>query len=158
MAHWLMKSEPDTFSIDDLAARPRQTESWDGVRNYQARNFMRAMRKGDTALFYHSNCEQPAIVGLMRVVTEAYPDPTQFDRKHDHYDPKSKPEEPRWSLVDVQFERKLKRAITLTELRAHVDALAGFALLMKGSRLSVMPVRAEHFAHLLKLEKSKTAA
>lgn len=153
MAYWLMKSEPDTFSIDDLAQRPRQTEAWDGVRNYQARNFMRRMQRGDEVFFYHSNCAVPGIAGLMRVVAEAYPDPTQFERKHHHYDPASKPEEPRWSLVDVQFERKLKRVISLGELRTHEAQLPGFQLLMKGSRLSVIPVRAEHWDYILKLEK-----
>jgi predicted RNA-binding protein with PUA-like domain len=154
MAHWLMKSEPDTFSIDDLAKRPRQTEAWDGVRNYQARNFMRRMKKGDRIFFYHSNCAVPGIAGLMRVVSEAYPDPTQFDTKHHHYDPASKPEEPRWSLVDVQFDRKLKRLISLAELREHEARLPGFQLLMKGSRLSVIPLRDEHWDYILKLENS----
>jgi len=148
-----MKSEPDTFSIDDLANRPRQTEAWDGVRNYQARNFMRRMKKGDRIFFYHSNCAVPGIAGLMCVVAEAYPDPTQFDKKHHHYDPTSKPEEPRWSLVDVQFERRLKRLISLAELREHEAQLPGFQLLMKGSRLSVIPVREEHWDYILKLEK-----
>ncbi|MDB5987556.1 MAG: thymocyte nuclear protein 1-like [Nevskia sp.] len=158
MAYWLMKSEPDTFSIDDLAQRPRQIEAWDGVRNYQARNFMRAMKAGDHAFFYHSSCAEPGIAGLMRVAVEAYPDPTQFDRKHHHYDPASKPEEPRWSLVDMQFERKLKRIISLTELRAHAAQLPGFVLLIKGSRLSVQPVRAEHWDYILKLEKKAPKA
>lgn len=153
MAYWLMKSEPDTFSIDDLVSRPRQTEAWDGVRNYQARNFMRRMKQGDRIFFYHSNCAIPGIVGLMRVAAEAYPDPTQFDKKHHHYDPASKPEEPRWSLVEVQFERKLKRLISLTELREHEAQLPGLQLLRKGSRLSVIPLRDDHWDYILKLEK-----
>lgn len=152
MAYWLMKSEPDTFSIDDLARRPRQIEPWDGVRNYQARNFMRQMQVGDQAFFYHSSCEVPGVAGLMKVAAAAYPDPTQFDPKHDHYDPASKQEEPRWSLVDMKFERKLERIITLTELREHEKKLQGLRLLERGSRLSVIPVKPEHWAYILKLE------
>ena len=149
---WLMKSEPDAFSIDDLGKRPKQIEPWNGVRNYQARNFMREMKLGDQALFYHSSCEVPGVVGIMRVVAEAYPDPTQFDPKSDYYDKASKQEEPRWSLVDVKFERKLKRVITLTELREHEKKLQGLRLLERGSRLSVIPVRPEHFRYILGLE------
>jgi len=148
-----MKSEPDTFSIDHLAKRPGKTEAWDGVRNYQARNFMRSMSRGDEVFFYHSNCDEPGIVGLMRVRTEAYPDPTQFDSKHAHYDPGSKPEEPRWSLVEVEFVRKLRRTLTLNELRGHAERLKGLALVMRGSRLSVMPVRPEQWKFILSLEK-----
>jgi len=151
-ACWLMKSEPASFSIDDLQGRPRQIEAWDGVRNYQARNFMRQMRIGDRAFFYHSSCDEPGIAGLMRVVAEAYPDPTQFDARHHHYDPASKPEEPRWSLVDMEFERKLKRVITLTELRGHEKKLPGFRLLARGARLSVMPVTPAQWDYVLKLE------
>lgn len=152
---WLMKSEPDTFSIDDLARRPQQTEPWNGVRNYQARNYMRdGMRMGDRVFFYHSNCAEPGIVGLMRVASAAYPDPTQFDRKSPYYDPKSTPESPRWQLVDVKLERKLKRTIPLVELREHAEALHGFALLARGSRLSVLPVSKAHFDYILKLEKA----
>ncbi|HEY9547840.1 MAG TPA: EVE domain-containing protein, partial [Solimonas sp.] len=115
MAYWLMKSEPDCFSIDDLASRPKQTEKWDGVRNYQVRNMFRdQMKEGDQAFFYHSSCKVPGIYGLMTIASNAYPDPTQFDPKSDHYDPKSKQEEPRWLLVDVHFERKLKVPITLS--------------------------------------------
>jgi predicted RNA-binding protein with PUA-like domain len=153
MKHWLMKSEPDTFSIDDLARRPNQTEAWDGVRNYQARNFIRdQMHVGDGVFFYHSSCAEPGIVGLARVASKGYPDPTQFDPDHHHYDPGSKPEEPRWYLVDVKLERKLKRVITLTELREHESELQGMVLLARGSRLSVQPVRAEHWHRILKLE------
>lgn len=147
-----MKSEPDTFSIDDLKNRPRSTEAWDGVRNYQARNFMRQMKKGDQAFFYHSSCEVPGIVGLMKVAAEAYPDPTQFDPKNAHYDAASKPEEPRWSLVDMKFERKLKRVITLTELREHESRLQNFRLLARGTRLSVLPVTPAQWEYILKLE------
>ena len=152
MAYWLLKSEPDSFSIDDLAQRPRQIEPWDGVRNYQARNFMRQMQAGDQAFFYHSSCDVPGIAGLMKVAAAAYPDPTQFDPRHHHYDPASKQEEPRWSLVDMKFERKLKRVITLTELREHEKKLQGLRLLERGSRLSVIPIKPEHWAYILKLE------
>jgi predicted RNA-binding protein with PUA-like domain len=151
-AFWLMKSEPDSFSIDNLQQRPKLTEAWDGVRNYQARNFMRQMKLGDKAFFYHSSCEVPGVAGIMRVSAEAYPDPTQFDPRHHHYDPASKREEPRWSLVDMKFERKLKRVISLTELREHEKQLQGFRLLERGSRLSVIPVRPEHWEYILGLE------
>lgn len=153
MAYWLMKSEPDCFSIQDLAARPQQTESWDGVRNYQVRNMMRdQMREGDLAFFYHSSCAEPGIYGVMKLRSNAYPDPTQFDPEADHYDPTSKPEEPRWLLVDVQFVRELRRPILLSELRQHEAALGGLKILEKGSRLSVVPVRAEHWEFILGLE------
>lgn len=150
--YWLMKSEPDTFSIDNL--RKVGVEPWNGVRNYQARNFMRdGMQIGDGILFYHSNCTVPGIVGVAKVASAAYPDPTQFDKKSDYYDPKSRPEEPRWMLVDVAFERKLKRIISLEEIKQHADALGeGFALTQRGSRLSVMPVTAAQWKLLLALE------
>jgi predicted RNA-binding protein with PUA-like domain len=152
MNYWLMKSEPDCFSIDDLAARPKQTEMWDGVRNYQVRNMFRdQMKKGDKAFFYHSSCEVPGIVGVMSIASNAYPDPTQFDPKHDHYDPKSKPEEPRWLLVDVKFERKLKKPVTLATLREHEKHLKGLLVLAPGTRLSVTPVRREHWDYILGL-------
>ena len=149
---WLMKSEPDAFSIDDL--RKVGVEPWNGVRNYQARNFMRdGMQVGDGVLFYHSNCPVPGIVGVAKVASAAYPDPTQFDRKSDYYDPKSKPEEPRWVLVDVAFERKLKRTIPLDEIKQQADALGdGFALIARGNRLSVLPVTAAQWKHLLSME------
>ncbi len=118
MKYWLMKSEPGEFGIDDLESRPGQIEHWDGVRNYQARNMMRdEMKTGDLVFFYHSNCETPGIVGIARIVREAYPDPTAFDPDNKHFDPSSKPENPRWFMVDVQFVRKLKRTITLSELK-----------------------------------------
>ncbi len=150
--YWLMKSEPDTFSIDDL--QRVRVEPWNGVRNYQARNFMRdGMQVGDGVLFYHSNCPVPGIVGIARVASAAYPDPTQFDRKSDYYDPKSTPEEPRWMLVDVAFERKLKRTIPLEEIKQEADALGeGFALIARGNRLSVLPVTAAQWKHLLSME------
>ena len=150
--YWLMKSEPDAFSIDNL--EKVGTEPWNGVRNYQARNFMRdGMQVGDGILFYHSNCAVPGIAGIAKVASKAYPDETQFDRKSDYYDPKSTREEPRWMLVDVAFERKLKRVIPLEEIRQHADALGeGFALTSKGTRLSVMPVTAAQWKLLLSLE------
>ncbi|MDE1892902.1 MAG: EVE domain-containing protein [Xanthomonadaceae bacterium] len=150
MKHWLMKSEPDTFSIDDL--KRRKQEAWDGVRNYQARNFMRdGMRPGDKVFFYHSNCAVPGIVGLAEVATDAYPDPSQFDPKSKYFDPGSSRDQPRWMLVDVKFARKLRRTISLDELKRH-EALAGMALLRKGNRLSVMPVDAAHWTYILALE------
>lgn len=149
--YWLMKTEPDTFSIDDLA-RVR-TEPWNGVRNFQARNFMRQMQAGDGVLFYHSSCDVPGIVGTAVVASDAYPDPTQFDPKSDYFDPKSTRENPRWSLVDVSFERKLDRTIPLDEIRRYTDRLGeDFALVRRGSRLSVMPVTAAQWKLLLSLE------
>ena len=150
MNHWLMKSEPDTFSIDDLKRKGQ--EAWDGVRNYQARNFMRDdMRKGDKVFFYHSNCAEPGIVGIAEVVTEAYPDPTQFDPKSKYFDPGSSRDNPRWMLVEVKFVKKLKRTITLKELQAD-PALSDMPLVRKGNRLSVMPVSAADWRHILTLE------
>ena len=152
--YWLMKSEPDEVSIDDLMAAPQHTMPWFGVRNYQARNFMRdGMQVGDGVLFYHSNCKVPGIAGLARVASKAYPDDTQFDRKSPYYDPKATREEPRWMLVDVAFERKFEQVIALEEIRQHADALGeGFALTSKGTRLSVMPVTAAQWKLLLSLE------
>ncbi len=153
MRYWLMKSEPDSFSIDDLQQRPKQTEPWDGVRNYQARNMMRDdMKVGDQVFFYHSNCDVPGIVGLMEISREGYPDPTAFDPEDHHYDPKSDPDNPRWIHVDVKFKRKLKRVISLQELKQHAEAMPDFALLRKGNRLSVMPVEKAHWDYILGLE------
>ena len=150
MNHWLMKSEPDAFSIDDLKRKKR--EAWDGVRNYQARNYMRdGMRPGDQVFFYHSNCTVPGIVGIAEVATDAYPDPSQFDPKSKYFDPGSSRDNPRWMLVDVKFVKKLKRTISLKELQAD-PALDGMVLLRKGSRLSVQPVEATHWEHILALE------
>lgn len=151
--YWLMKSEPDAFSIDDLERVG--VEPWTGVRNYQARNFMRdGMQPGDSVLFYHSNCEPPGIVGLASVASTAYPDPTQFDPRSDYHDPKSTQQQPRWLLVDVKFERKLKRSITLAELKASPQ-LEDFALVQRGTRLSVMPVVKSQYDFILGLEKKK---
>ena len=144
MTYWLMKSEPSECSIDDNLAAPRSTVPWVGVRNYQARNFMRdVMQIGDGVLFYHSSCAVPGIVGVARVASTAYPDPTQFDPASPYFDPKSKPQDPRWLLVDVQALRKT-RNLTLAELRA-TPALADLLVLQKGSRLSITPVDAVHW-------------
>lgn len=150
MAYWLMKSEPDAYSIDDL--EKDGTEPWDGIRNYQARNMMRDdMKVGDKAFFYHSSCKVPAIVGIMKIASEAYPDPTQFDKRSKYYDPKSNRDEPRWMLVDVEFERQLKRAIPLTELKQH-PGLDDFLLNKRGNRLSIFPVSKQHWKLILGLE------
>ncbi len=150
MANWLMKSEPDAYSIDDLE-RDKQ-EPWDGIRNYQARNMMRDdMQVGDRVFFYHSNCKTPGIVGIASVASEPYPDPTQFDPDSNYHDPKSDPDDPRWILVDVSFERRLDRTISLQELK-EADGLDGFVLLRKGNRLSIMPVSDEHWDRILELE------
>ena len=152
MRYWLMKSEPSEFSIDDLAQRPDQTEPWDGVRNYQARNMMRNdMKVGDSIFFYHSNCDVPGIVGIAQVKREAYPDPTAFDPQNKHYDPKSQPEKPTWLMVDVKFVRKLSRTITLAELKDKA-ALEGLALVRRGNRLSVMPMTENQWHFILGLE------
>jgi predicted RNA-binding protein with PUA-like domain len=150
MKHWLMKSEPDTFSIDDL--KRKGIEKWDGVRNYQARNFMRdGMKPGDKVFFYHSACPVPGIAGLAEVASDAYPDPSQFDAKSKYFDATSSREDPRWMLVDVKFVRKLKRVITLEELKGHGE-LDEMILLRKGNRLSVMPVAANEWRYILTLE------
>ena len=153
MNYWLMKSEPTAFSIDDLKASPDQTDHWDGVRNYQARNMMRdAMKKGDQVFFYHSNCKVPGIVGLMKVVREGYPDHTAFDHKAKYFDEKSDPNNPRWYMVDVKYVRNTKRVIPLSELKEH-PALENMPLVRKGNRLSIMPVSADEWRYILSLEK-----
>ncbi|NIV17921.1 MAG: EVE domain-containing protein [Woeseiaceae bacterium] len=150
MAYWLMKSEPDAYSIDDLERDGR--EHWDGIRNYQARNMMRDdMRIGDEVFFYHSNCREPGIVGVAKVASEPYPDPTQFDPGSKYFDPKSSEDNPRWILVDVEFVRKLNRTITLAEIKNQA-ALDGMTLTRKGNRLSIMPVSDEHWHVILDLE------
>jgi predicted RNA-binding protein with PUA-like domain len=147
-----MKSEPSVFSIDDLQNKPDQTYCWDGVRNYQARNMMRdEMKNGDLAFFYHSNCAEPGIVGMMEVVRESYPDFTAFNSEHKYFDPKSSPENPRWFMVDVKFVKKLLRTITLKELKA-VPELADLALVRRGNRLSIMQVSAPQWEFILSLE------
>ena len=157
MAYWLMKSEPDAFSLEDLMACKDQTEPWDGIRNYQARNFMRDdMRIGDKIFFYHSNTKVPGIVGIAEVASEPYPDFTAFDSNTKYFDPKSDPDKPRWILVDIHFIRKLDRIISLAELREHEAELEDFALLRKGNRLSIIPVGEEHWNQILELEYTKT--
>jgi predicted RNA-binding protein with PUA-like domain len=153
VSFWLLKSEPDVFSVDDLGTSKRKTTCWDGVRNYQARNFLCAMRIGDRAFFYHSNCAEPGIVGIVAIVRAAYPDHTAFDRRDPHYDPKSDRQSPTWHMVDVKLERKLARSISLTELKTHANkALSGLLLLRRGNRLSVLPVEDHHWNHIIALE------
>jgi predicted RNA-binding protein with PUA-like domain len=154
MNYWLLKSEPEVYGIDDLAAEPAQTDHWDGVRNYQARNMMRDdMKVGDQAFFYHSRCEKPAVVGIVEIVREGYPDPTAYDPNAGYYDPKSDPDNPRWFMVDVKFMRKLVRPVTLAEIKAHPD-LEEMLLVRRGQRLSIMPVTAQQWRVILDLEKS----
>ncbi|XP_025030905.1 thymocyte nuclear protein 1 [Python bivittatus] len=168
--HWLMKSEPESrfekgvdvkFGIEDLKAEPHQTASWDGVRNYQARNFLRDMKVGQAAFFYHSNCKDPGIAGVIKIVKEAYPDHTQFEKSNPHYDASSRRENPKWSMVDVQFVRMTQRFIPLAELKAHHQAhlKSGGPLkemaLFKRQRMSVQPVTDEEFEFILSLEKEK---
>jgi len=150
MGFWLMKSEPDVFSVDDL--QRQRTTSWEGVRNYQARNFMRdGMKRGDRAFLYHSSCAEPAVAGIMEICREAYPDPTQFDRRSKYYDAGSQPDQPRWLMVDVKFVRRLRRPVTLAELRAD-KRLASLPLLRRGNRLSLMPVSPAEWEAILALE------
>jgi len=156
MQHWLIKSEPDVFSIHDLAKAKRKTTSWEGVRNYQARNFIRAMQKGDLALYYHSNAEPPAVVGTVEIVRESYPDPTAWDPNNTYHDPKASPENPVWSMVDVKLVAIFPREIPLDELRG-VKALAGMELLRRGSRLSVQPVTAAEFRTITALAAKRPA-
>jgi predicted RNA-binding protein with PUA-like domain len=147
---WLMKSEPGECSVDDALAEPNATVPWVGVRGYQARNFMRdVMQAGDGVLFYHSSCAEPGIVGIARVASAPYPDPTQFDPKSPYYDAKSKPEDPRWVLVDVQVLRKT-RNLALPELRA-CEALQELVVLKKGNRLSITPVESSHWETILRM-------
>lgn len=152
MGYWLMKSEPDVFGIDHLKSAPRKTEHWDGVRNYQARNMMRdEMKKGDQVFFYHSNCKEPGIVGIAKVVKEGYPDFTAFDSQQKYYDAKSDPDNPRWYMVDVQFVRKFKRTITLEELK-NLSKLKDMPLVRRGNRLSIMPVTEKQWNLILEQE------
>ncbi len=152
--YWLVKSEPETFSIDDLARAPRQTTCWDGVRNYQARNFIREMALGDHVLFYHSNADPPAVVGSAEVVKTAYPDDTQFDKRSGHYDSASTMDHPRWEMVDIKYREKFPTSLPLDRLREEAK-LKGMVLLRKGSRLSVQPVTASEWAVIMKLARSK---
>lgn len=154
--YWLLKSEPEAFSIHDLARAPKQTTAWDGVRNYQARNFLRAMQIGDQVLFYHSNADPPSVVGVAEVVKAAYPDATQFDRGDAHYDPSSHPDQPRWDMVDVRFVRQFTVPLPLDLLRKQVG-LKRMELLRKGSRLSVQPVRQEEWKEIIRLARRGTS-
>ncbi len=157
MNYWLMKSEPDVFGIEHLKKCANRTEPWDGIRNYQARNFMRdAMSRGDQAFFYHSNCKLPGIVGIMEIASEPYPDPTQFDAGSKYFDAGSDPGNPRWVLVDVRHLRDLKRTVTLTEMKARADEFGDFQLLKKGNRLSIMPVTEAQWAMVLKFEQERS--
>ena len=154
MNHWLLKTEPESFGIEHLAALPRRTACWDGVRNYQARNLLRdRVQRGDQAFLYHSSCAVPGIVGIVLVARTAYADGSAFDRRHKHFDADSDPAAPRWYAIDVQLRRRLRRVITLEELRAHADGrLRDLSLLRRGNRLSVMPVDAAHWQFILSLE------
>ena len=150
MHYWLMKSEPGSFSIDDL--RRCKIEPWDGVRNYQARNMLRdEMQKGDLAFLYHSSCDTPGIAGIMEIVREGYPDATAFDPENHHFDPASDPDRPRWYVVNVKYQRKLRRMIALAELRGH-RGLQRMKLLQKGNRLSITPVTKTEWDYILGLE------
>ena len=148
-----MKSEPDAFSIDDLGSRPQQTERWDGVRNYQARNYLRAMQLGDAAFFYHSRCAKPGIAGIVKIVSAAAPDPSAFDPRSPYYDPRSSPEKPSWFMVEVQLRQRFTRAISLNEIKAN-PALRKMPLVQCGSRLSVMPVTPQQWNAILKMAQS----
>ena len=151
MNHWLLKSEPSTFGIDDLAKLPRRTSAWDGVRNYQARNMLRdSFKKGDLALFYHSSCEVPGVAGVVRIVSEAKPDPTQFDPKSEYFDKGSKKEEPRWLLIDVAWEADFSKFVTLDDLRSE-PRLADLLILRRGNRLSITPVSKRDFDLICKM-------
>ena len=154
MQYWLMKSEPDVFGVAHLKARPRKTAPWDGVRNFQARNFMRAMQRGDLVLFYHSSCAVPGVAGIAKVAHAAYPDHTAWDPQSDHYDLRSTPAKPLWFMVDVQLVRELKRPVTLEAIKA-TPTLKHMRLVQRGNRLSVMPVTAREWKAILKLENAK---
>jgi predicted RNA-binding protein with PUA-like domain len=154
MRHWLVKSEPDVYSFDDLMADRDRTTPWHGVRNYQARNLLREMKKGDTVLFYHSSCEPPHVAGVARVAREAYPDPSAWDPRSEYHDPGSTPDDPRWYMVDVQGVEALPAIVTLPELKAN-PRLAAMKLVQKGQRLSVQPVTAEEYAEVLRMAKAK---
>lgn len=155
MKYWLLKSEPESFSIDDLAKAPKKTTCWDGVRNYQARNFMRAMEPGDQVFFYHSSADPPCIVGIAEVVKRAYPDHTALDPKDHHYDRKATPSNPIWEMVDIRLVRKFDAPVTLDDLRG-VAGLEKMELLRRGSRLSVQPVSAEEWKVTCRLAEKKS--
>lgn len=150
MAYWLMKTEPDECSIDDFAGKPTTALAWDGVRNYQARNFLRAMALGDQVFLYHSSCAEIGIAGIVEVVKTAYPDPAQFNPESAYFDPKSSADNPRWDAVDVRFVAKFERLLSLAELR-DLNALAEQPLLRKGNRLSVIPFTTSEWLAVRKL-------
>ncbi len=153
--YWLMKTEPTTYSIDDLASEKKQTTCWEGVRNYQARNMLRdEIKKGDRVLFYHSACKEPAIVGTAVVAKSGYPDPYAFDPSSNYFDKKSDPANPTWYLVDIKLDQRFENPLTLTELRKQA-ALKDMVLLQKGSRLSVQPVKKKEFETVLKMSGLK---
>lgn len=155
MNYWLMKSEPDVFSFEDLKSRPQQTEPWDGVRNYQARNFMRdAMEVGDRILFYHSNTTPPGVAGIAEVASKPYPDPTAFDPKSKYFDAKSDPENPRWVLVDVKYHSDLKRLVSLEEMKS-MSELAEMRVLQRGNRLSITPLTKAEFDAIKRAGRAK---
>jgi len=156
-SHWLVKTEPDCFSIQDLASSPKQTTSWSGVRNYQARNFMRAMNVGDPVLFYHSSASPPAVAGTAVVARAAYPDPTAWDPKDDHFDAKASPENPIWVMVDIRLDKVFVESVPISRLREE-PALAGMELLRTGSRLSIQPVKPQEFETVMRLAKGSRAA
>lgn len=148
MNYWLLKSEPETFSLDHLIQAKNQTTMWEGVRNYQARNFLKMMRCGDLAFFYHSNCKEPGIVGTCEIIRESYPDPSAFDPKSSYFDSKSKPEQPRWFVVDVKFKQKFSTVLTLAQLK-QTPGLQQLRLVQKGNRLSVMPIAQAEWLSIL---------
>jgi len=151
MKYWLMKTEPDVFSIDDLKTNPNKTTHWEGVRNYQARNFMRdEMKKGDKVLIYHSNCRPPGIAGIAEVCKESYPDHFSWDRKSDYYDEKSSAENPRWFMVDIKFKKKFREIVPLEDLKK-VKELESMLILRKGNRLSITPVTKKEFETIEKI-------
>jgi len=153
MKHWLMKSEPTVFSIEDLAKAPKKTTYWDGVRNYQARNFMRdEMKIGDQVLFYHSNTKPAGVVGVCEVVKEGYPDFSAFDSEDKHYDPKSNKESPTWIMVDIKLKKKFKNTVTLTEIKEN-KKFQNMRLVQRGNRLSVMPVEKKEFDEIVKISE-----
>jgi predicted RNA-binding protein with PUA-like domain len=157
MKYWLLKSEPDTFGIDHLAKSKGKISAWDGVRNYQARNFIRdEMKKGDQAFFYHSSCEVPGVAGVVTVVRESYPDATAIQKGHHHFDAGSDPKNPRWFVVDVRLERKFDRVVTLDELRKHAgNKLKDLLILKRGNRLSVTPVTKSEWQFILSLSDTR---
>jgi predicted RNA-binding protein with PUA-like domain len=153
MRYWLMKSEPETFGIDDLARAPRKRTRWDGVRNFQVRNMLRdEMKKGDLALFWHSSCDVPGAYGVVKIVKEGYPDPSALDREHRYHDPDSDPAEPRWFAVDVELVRRFETPITLATLKANAGRLDDMLVLRRGNRLSITPVTADQWRRVLALE------